>query len=296
MVRFFSRLHIGQELVMLSGKHPIRIHANLAQPDYPPHDHEFAEICIVLSGTARHQTENGTRPIEAGSMIVVMPGQVHAFVETRRLRITNVYYLSEWMTGNFRDFSDGGSVFALFFYESIFRKPAWSQIPQYSLKPEELDTALRDLKELQDELGNSEPSQFFLRATFSRFLYRAAKAFDHSAGLPKWQLPQDVRALLDGMEDALSRRAGFSLPEILRDIRLSERHASRRFRAAVGTGIWEYYQRRRIQIACRLLLDADRSITEIAHEMGFADGAHFSRSFRTAKGLSPREYRKVLVH
>ncbi len=65
-------------------------------------------------------------------MIVVMPGQVHAFRETRSLRITNVYYLSEWMMGDFRHFSDGGSVFPLFLYESIFRRPAWLQIPQYA--------------------------------------------------------------------------------------------------------------------------------------------------------------------
>lgn len=295
MTRFEPRLHIGQDLVMLSAKHPIRIHSGLAQPDYPPHDHEFAEICIVLSGSGLHVTGEGERPLKMGNMIVVMPGQVHAFRGTRGLRITNIYYLSEWMMGDFRHFSDGGSVFPLFLYESIFRRPAWLQVPQYSLNPEELDTARRELTELEEELGHDEPSQFFLRATFSRFLYRAAKAFDRSAGLPKWQLPSDVRHLLDGMEDALSKRAAFSLPEILKEIRLSERHASRRFRAAVGSGLWEYYQRRRIQIACHLLLDAGRSVTQIAHEMGFADGAHFSRSFRAAKGQSPREYRKILV-
>ena len=42
-----------------------------------------------------------------------------------------------------------------------------------------------------------------------------------------------------------------------------------------------------------LLLDDRRSITQIAHEMGFADGAHFSRSFREEKGQSPRDYRKT---
>jgi AraC-like DNA-binding protein len=41
--------------------------------------------------------------------------------------------------------------------------------------------------------------------------------------------------------------------------------------------------------------DHSLSITQIAMRYGFSDGAHFSRSFKQAFGLSPRDYRKSLT-
>ncbi|MEP3932587.1 helix-turn-helix transcriptional regulator, partial [Rhodopirellula bahusiensis] len=50
----------------------------------------------------------------------------------------------------------------------------------------------------------------------------------------------------------------------------------------------------RIQEASRLLRSTDRSITDIAFDVGFSDSNYFSRQFRTHLGLSPREYRKQM--
>jgi AraC-like DNA-binding protein len=39
------------------------------------------------------------------------------------------------------------------------------------------------------------------------------------------------------------------------------------------------------------LVAGARTIAEIAHASGFADHAHFCRSFRAAKGTSPTRFR-----
>jgi len=41
------------------------------------------------------------------------------------------------------------------------------------------------------------------------------------------------------------------------------------------------------------LLNNPCSITQIALDCGFADGAHFSRDFRAHFGLSPRQYQQA---
>jgi AraC-like DNA-binding protein len=46
------------------------------------------------------------------------------------------------------------------------------------------------------------------------------------------------------------------------------------------------------QASGRLLAEAV-SLTEIAHDAGFADQAHFTRSFRRAAGMSPSVYRRI---
>jgi len=44
-------------------------------------------------------------------------------------------------------------------------------------------------------------------------------------------------------------------------------------------------------VATQLLRDNKRTITDVAHELGYKDASHFSRFFRGASGLTPREYR-----
>ncbi len=47
----------------------------------------------------------------------------------------------------------------------------------------------------------------------------------------------------------------------------------------------------RISNACRLLIETDRSITDIAYGVGFGTLAHFNRRFKRARGMTPRAYR-----
>ncbi len=269
----------------------MRVQPVPSQNDYPPHDHEFAELCLVWSGRGFHRTREGLRPLRPGSMIVMMPGQVHAFERNRGLKSTNVYYLSEWLMGDLRNFSDGGALLSLFLFESLFKRPNWKEIPLFQLDAEELEASRRDLDDLEKELQRTDPAPFFLRATFLRFLYRCSRAFERNGTYPAWTVPLPVGCLLNGVEAALSERRPFNVLQAARDAGLSPRHAARIFREQIGTSLLRHYQRRRIHLACNLLVDPARNVTGVAHELGFADGPHFTRCFHAEKLISPRAYR-----
>lgn len=295
MARLRPRFRISQKEVRLSSRCPIRIQPVDSQPDFPPHDHEFAELCLVWSGRGWHRTAGGLRLLRPGSMIVMMPEQVHAFERNEGVMSTNIYYLSEWLMGDLRAFADAGAVLPLFFFQSIFRRPAWEEIPLFELDAEELAATRRDLNDLENELMRPVPSSFYLRATFLRFLYRCGRAFERQGELPAWAVPAEVRRLLDGVEAALSERRPFQVEQAARDAGLSPRHAARIFRKHAGTSLLGHYQRRRINLACTLLVDPARTVTHVAHELGFADGPHFTRCFRAGKGISPRAYRNSFL-
>ena len=72
---------------------------------------------------------------------------------------------------------------------------------------------------------------------------------------------------------------------------LSVSHFERRFRRGFGSSPRQYLVRIRVEHAARMLLETDKTVSEIAHECGFYDHAHFSRSFRKIMQLSPSEYR-----
>lgn len=73
---------------------------------------------------------------------------------------------------------------------------------------------------------------------------------------------------------------------------LSRSYLSKKFKAATGFGFKEYIINVRIQNACSLLLNTNKSITDIAFECGFNDSNYFGDAFRKAKGISPHKYRK----
>jgi len=55
----------------------------------------------------------------------------------------------------------------------------------------------------------------------------------------------------------------------------------------------EYIQLKVIEIAKERVLDANRSISEIAYELGFKYPQHFTRAFKKATGYTPNEYRSL---
>jgi signal transduction histidine kinase/DNA-binding LacI/PurR family transcriptional regulator/AraC-like DNA-binding protein len=71
---------------------------------------------------------------------------------------------------------------------------------------------------------------------------------------------------------------------------VSARHLTRCFCQEMGVSPITYLNRYRVKQAKRLLLAQDRSITQVARDVGFSDSSYFARVFRNEVGVSPRAY------
>jgi AraC-like DNA-binding protein len=83
-----------------------------------------------------------------------------------------------------------------------------------------------------------------------------------------------------------------TLAELAAVARLSPTHLVRAFGHAYGLPPHRYQTALRIDRAKRLLAARRLTIGEIAHAAGFADHAHFTRTFRRRVGLVPSVYAK----
>ena len=72
---------------------------------------------------------------------------------------------------------------------------------------------------------------------------------------------------------------------------LHQTYFSDRFRQLIGIRPWNTYMRRRIERAQYLLLTTQAPVKEIAHQVGIADAAYFTRVFARACRRSPTGYR-----
>ena len=84
-----------------------------------------------------------------------------------------------------------------------------------------------------------------------------------------------------------------NLKQLADKYNMSPSYFSRKFKLCTGFGYKEYLSTIRIMEACTLLLKTNLSITEIAQQCGFEDSNYFGDSFKKAKGISPRDYRKA---
>lgn len=70
-------------------------------------------------------------------------------------------------------------------------------------------------------------------------------------------------------------------------------HLTHVARKMLGASISELILQRRISAAQALLAESALPVSAIARQVGFADGAYFSRRFASATGASPTRWRKI---
>jgi len=82
-----------------------------------------------------------------------------------------------------------------------------------------------------------------------------------------------------------------NLDRVARTAGLSAFHFLRLFAQVLGVTPHQYLVRARLRRAARLLADEDRSVTDVALDVGFADLSNFVRTFHRAAGVSPGAFR-----
>jgi AraC-like DNA-binding protein len=74
---------------------------------------------------------------------------------------------------------------------------------------------------------------------------------------------------------------------------LSPFHFLRLFSGVLGVTPHQYLVRSRLRHAARLLVDDERSITDVAFDVGFGDLSNFVRTFHRAAGVPPLRFRQA---
>ncbi|AXL50834.1 AraC family transcriptional regulator [Paraburkholderia caffeinilytica] len=100
--------------------------------------------------------------------------------------------------------------------------------------------------------------------------------------------PQMARALAR-MHEAPER--AWTLEELAQEAGLSRAAFARNFNASVGEPPHSYLTRWRMGVAAQLLQETSLRLGEIASRVGYRSEFSFSRAFKSARGISPIQYR-----
>ena len=97
--------------------------------------------------------------------------------------------------------------------------------------------------------------------------------------------------IMDYVKTNISRNIKIS--EIAAAFGYNEKYISHRFVEICGIPLKQYILKTKVEQANYMLTDTNKSIAEIAKELGYPDSHNFSRTYKKITGLSPSEYRNT---
>jgi AraC-like DNA-binding protein len=83
-----------------------------------------------------------------------------------------------------------------------------------------------------------------------------------------------------------------SLDDIAGNFKMSKYHFCRRFKEELGTTPFDYIKTKKIEVAKKMLIYTNDSISEISNNLCFYDQGYFTNVFKSVVGCSPKRYRQ----
>ncbi len=99
-----------------------------------------------------------------------------------------------------------------------------------------------------------------------------------------------VRKALRFIRQAASKQ--IQVADVVTAAGLSRRVLEKRFRKLLNRSVLHEIRRVRSEQICRMLVESNQSVSQIAHALGYAGVEHFARYFRKEKKMTPLAYRK----
>ena len=165
-----------------------------------------------------------------------------------------------------------------------------------SPKEEKLIESIVDNIEIEYQNNQDEFSKDIIISQLST-LFKYANRFYERQFLNRKELSNDLleefnRQLSAYFESGQLQEEGIpSIEEIAGKMSVSQRYLSDTLKKETGKTSTEHLQLYLIDEAKNILLKPNKSISEVAYELGFEYPQYFSRLFKKKEGLSPSEYR-----
>jgi AraC-like DNA-binding protein len=285
----------GQYQLELAGEFPFavkRLIFSASDPTPPLTWHTYLELFIPLSRECRLQIGGAVVTLGSGDVLVMDHLKLHAvsgFPGSKAEAIV-IRFLPELVRGFAT--ADADHLLLLPFYCQEEGEPHVLRVGAPAASA--VHVALAQVLTAAAEAETSPYGQTGARAYFLEVLHHLARHFRAAETLREVFARQRVktnrlRKLFEHVERHYATR--LSLPEAAALAGLSRPQFHAVFKKATGMTLVDYLTQVRLTHAVRLLRETDRSIAEIATQVGFADQSYFDRRFRRRFGQTPRQYR-----
>jgi AraC family cel operon transcriptional repressor len=246
-----------------------------------PHCHDFYELFLVVNGRIQHVVNQKKQQLAAGALTFIRPNDIHHFcrVSNNDCQLINLSFAQNTMEDLLNYLGAG-------FQTKLLTAP----LPPTMTLPlpikNQVQEKLEDLKRIP--LHDKQKARTALRILLFDLLthYLTSERPQPIEGSPEWfnKLCRELQKpehFVGGVETA------YLLAEV------TPEHMARTFQKYTNKTLTQYINEQRLNYAANLLLHTDRTILEIALDVGFDSLSHFYHLFKDRFGGSPAQFRKA---
>jgi len=262
----------------------------MSQDVVPWHWHSEWEALVIEHGTAIVSVDGQEYTIETGGGIFINSSVLHRVWDKGNTdcRLRSVVFHPRLV---------GGGIDSIFWqrYVQPVLSNAGLRCVLFTPGTAWNDDAIRHIMETWT-VCVEEPSgyELLVRSSLSRFIFLLLSHCPAEQTQPTEKALRKegrIKAMLKFVQEHI--REELTIAGIAQSAAISESECLRCFREMLGTTPIRYVRQVRIQRALELLESTDLKIAEIAVLCGFQEMSYFSKTFREAKGCTPKEYRRI---
>jgi len=223
------------------------------------HFHQNPHISLLLQGHHLEKRKGREYNRKPGDIIFCRAGERHQFLTAQSARNINIELDQDFLQQ----------------YEI-----SENQIEQAL---NQLDVKLKILKMFHELSIQGKEMETSIQILLLDLLHREKK--ERSTSPPPW-FDSLIALMHESWMDTLS------LEELSQQLGVHPVSISKYFTKFLGCTFMEYRRKLKVSKSLEFIKNSQLSITEIAYQAGFADQSHFSRSFKSMVGFTPKAFQK----
>ncbi|MFE5317596.1 helix-turn-helix domain-containing protein [Paenibacillus sp. NPDC056579] len=255
-----------------------------------PHWHEHLEFIHLVDGEAQLHIDNRTFVICAPAIIFVNSCKIHSMhsLHGTSSTIHGMIFDMSLLASSF-DLSETQHVYSRFLHSAPILEPFVPSHPLWNELHAHFVSAFSEYT--NQDIG----SEHLIISSLFRIMIPLLRSFQQEQCLSKDVSKHSAQYLrlkpaLDYIESNYAEKIYTDTLGSL--VNMSPFHFTRFFKKVTGVTPTNYINRYRVDMAKRLLIQQDLSITQIADLTGFCNVNYFDKVFKEMNGFTPLELRK----
>ena len=253
----------------------------------PMHTHGFIEICYTYRGKCTHIIDDKEINASHGDAVIVNHGQKHTLICSKGSQYVNLLLKPEMINDSIRGSENAFSLLSLSdfkeFSKSVNRARCFISFDKSEqIKIESLINLMIDeqnLKSAGNMLIQKSGFNILLTYIFRKMSLPMSESFSGINENTLIFIKENCHRKLTSKE--IAKHCGYN-----------PSYFSKAFSAYCLKTFTQYLTECRIERACHLLENTDKSVEQIIFESGFSDRTRFFTLFEKYTGYTPLKYRK----
>ncbi len=254
------------------------------------HFHDFIELVIVADGKAVQWLENEEYTVQRGDIYILQPRHRHYFHSYTELNLINIMYDPDKVQLPLDELRRMPGYSAFFMLEPQYRHQH-QFAGRLHLGPVDLKCVLSIAGRMLDETHTpTAGSGALLISKLLEMIVLLARLYTNGPGTEHRALLR-LGTIISTLEEHYQEP--WNVETLAAKAHMSCSQFIRVFQRATGQTPIRYLLNRRLAQAMTELSTTDKTITEIAMEVGFSDSNYFTRQFKLRMGQTPGTWRDL---